>query len=214
MPWEKQGDEIVHSDGRRHRLLPFEGWHLAPTRVAYKMGESHVRFTDFAILLHNVRMGEGVICSMRRLLDGTGPLVTHKKGASAEAENLLEELRKKEFPKRPSRLACHFLGLEKEVAEYWLHHMFGGHRLLTRCYIVEDHGPIHLGDAGLYEKLENNPANVDLARRYWAERFEPKTIHERRRAEVLSDNGLYFPDWQDFPVLDEQALRLWQAEHL
>lgn len=207
--WTDVDDSIVCSDGKRLKLLSHEFWYLAPSRATFSADERNVGPLDFSILLHNAFIGNGLVVPMRLLL-GELPLSTEKRGAAAEAEELLEKVRAREYPNRPSRMRCHYLNFDKPIAEQRVNTMFRKVRLLTRCFIAGE-GPVHLADVGIYERLEGRP-HIDLARKYW-EPFLPKTEEEVSRVEVLVDTALYFPDWRSFPTLSDDVLIAWQAQY-
>jgi hypothetical protein len=74
-------------------------------------------------------------------------------------------------------------------------------------------GRYHFANVDIYEKLEGRPNDVALAREYWTT-FNPTTPEERANLEVLADSALYFPEWREFPKLDEAELIAWAAGEL
>jgi hypothetical protein len=193
-----------------YNLSPEVYWYLSPTRVTHVPGEAKGRPLDFAMVLNNASWHEGVVDSMDVLMAGIEPK-TLKGGAAAEAEDLLEKVRQDRFPHLPSRLRCFFLSADKSAAEKRANTMFGGSRQLVRCKLILGGERIHRADADIYERLEGWP-NETLAARYW-ETFQPTTLEESHRLEILAGCGLYFPEWRDFPKIDKNDLMAWQAEN-
>jgi hypothetical protein len=209
--WRQNGYKLIGTGGEELDLWPHEFWCLAPTRVTYEPGERSVKPLEFAVLLRNAVKGEGVVTSMDVLLEGVEP-TTLKGGAAADAEGLLERVRQQSYPSLPSRLRCHFLNYDKSVAEHRLHAMFRRPRRLVRCLLIRNGGRYHFADVGRYESLEGRPDDEALAHQYWTT-FAPQTTQERERLEVLADSALYFPDWKEFPILDDGVLIRWSLDN-
>lgn len=210
MNWTLEENAIRSSDGKTLQLYPHEFWYLAPERISFSPSERNVKATDFALLMHNAVVGHGLVISMEVLLDGIESK-TEKGGAAGEAERLLESTRSREFQSLPSRLRCHFLNFHRTTAEQRMHSMFRRPRSLVRCRLAGT-GTMHFADVGLYEQLEGRPDDAGLARRYW-QTFEPKTVAEAARLEVLANAALYFPDWREFPKVSDEVLLEWQSHH-
>lgn len=198
---------ITSSDGTLLELYPHEYWYLAPSRTDFEPGDS-VRPLDWASVLHNARIGQGVVMALDDLLAGIEP-ATLKGGAAKEAELLLEKIRRERFPEKPSRLRSFFLNYSKHVAELREKTMFRGHRRLVRCHVVLNSAKFHHADVEIYDKLTGCPDDENLAASYWEE-FRPVTEAEFERLEVIADSMLYFPDWKDFPLLKFSAIVEWQ----
>ncbi|NMG04803.1 hypothetical protein [Azoarcus taiwanensis] len=211
MPWTQRNDKLIGTNGEILDLWPQEFWYLAPARVTYTPGEGVVRPLEFAVLLHNAVKGEGLVTSLDVLLSGIEPS-TEKRGAAAEAEALLEETRQSVNPALPSRLRSYFLNYDRAVAERRSATMFRDSRRLVRCYLIRNGGRYHFADVDVYERLEGRPDDRVLAAKYW-ELFQPKTEDELHRLEVLADSALYFPDWQEFPTLDDRVLMRWSLDN-
>ena len=94
--WTISGDSIVSNEGKKLGLFPHEFWYLAPCRTTFSPEEQNVSFSDFAVVLHNAVVGNGLVVSMQTLLMDL-PLSTVKRGVAAEAEALLEEIRLREY---------------------------------------------------------------------------------------------------------------------
>jgi hypothetical protein len=208
------GDQ-VHSltahDGNVYSLYPHVFWYLAPARTDYRASDRNVGPLDFALLLHNAVMGQGVVPSMDVLLSGTSQ-DTPRTGTAREAELTLERVRAAEFAALPSRMRCHFLSYCEQVARRRQDTMFRSPpRRLVRCQLLGA-GRAHFADVDLYERLQGQPADEALALRYW-EGFTPSTVEEFERLEVLTSTALYFPDWATFPTVDTASLVDWQAHH-
>jgi hypothetical protein len=200
---------VTAYDGNVYALYPHVFWYLAPDRTQYQVGEAGVRPLDFALMLHNAALGQGVVPSMEVLLAGITP-DTLRTGAAREAELTLERIRATEFPSRPSRFRCHFLSYCEEVAVRRQQTMFRTPaRRLARCQLLGA-GQVHFADVELCERLQGQPDDEGLARRYWAQ-FAPTSMAEFERLEVLTSTALYFPDWASFPTLDVASLVAWQG---
>jgi hypothetical protein len=202
-------NKLISADGQGLDIFPHEYWYLAPSRTNYKQGE-RVSPLDFAFVLHNASIGQGKVISPENILDGIEPQPT-KRGVAAEAELLLEKVRKDKYPHLPSRLRSYFLNNDRAQAELRAIDMFRGNRTLVRCYIING-GRYHYADVSIYEQLEGRPDDIDLANKYW-QTFKPSTPEEFSRLEVLADSSLYFPDWQTFPRLDFKVLTKWNVEN-
>lgn len=211
MKWSKTGNQLIGSKGEVHELWPHEFWYVAPARTVYTPGERIVNPLEFAITLYNARNGEGVACGLDQLLEGIEP-TSLKNGVAADAEKKLEAVRQANFPSRPSRLRSYFLNYDKCVAEQRSKFMFRGERMIVRCYLLLSSGRYHFGDIDAYERLEGRPDDDALANKYW-ETFSPATEADRTRLEVVADSALYFPDWQEFPTLDQNSLVSWMNDN-
>lgn len=64
----------------------------------------------------------------------------------------------------------------------------------------------------MFEDLTRSPDDRNLAERYW-QTFQPRTIEEGYRLEVLADSALHFPDWEEFPEVREESLAVWNDTH-
>lgn len=201
-------DSVVH-DGKRFPVHPHTFWYLAPSRVDYLPSEPGVRPLDFALLLHNAIIGRGVVVPMDVLLQDL-PASTNRAGVTHEVEMTLERVRCLEYPQLPSRLRCHFLNYDRDVAEFRQQAMFRMQRRLCRCHLVGG-GSIHTADVDIFDRLQGRPDDEALARRYWHP-FLPSSEAERFRLEVLTSSALYFPDWESFPRLRDDALLAWQRD--
>lgn len=205
--WTIDGAILKGSDGTSFAISPHEYWILAPARVTWEQHETWVKATDFAMLLHNAIVGRGLVVSMEVLLDGIHP-ATHKRGASADAELLLEQVRAEEFPGKPSRLRSHFLNFSRATAERRRSDMFRGSRYLARCRLIGA-GTYHSADVRIYESLEGRPDDKELARRYW-QPYVPEG-NDDQHLEILVSCALFFPDWRDFPLVPDPVLLAWQV---
>lgn len=195
----------------RLELSPDEYWHFAPIRNSYALDEDWVRPLDFGMLLHNAAIGEGYLKSLDVLLAGLRPR-SLKKGPGLDAEDLLEEVRRGEFPDRPSRLRSYFLNQNKPLAELRQQTLKRQPMRVVRCHLIMQFCKIHFADMGIYEKLDGGALKPEIARQYWAE-FVPKNPDEESRLEVLVEGDLYFPDWQSFELIDKNSLGLWNEIH-
>lgn len=201
-----QNPTITSSNGTQLELFLHEYWYLAPCRTEFEPGEN-VRPLDWAMVLHNARIGKGVVTALDDLLSGITPS-TLKSGAGKEAELLLEKIRIERFPEKPSRLRSYFLNYSRHVAEQREKIMFRGNRKLVRCHVVLNSAKFHHGDVEIFDKLTGRPDDENLAASYW-DNFEPVTNAEFDRLEVIADSMLFFPDWEDFPVLNPDTLVAW-----
>ena len=211
MSWTLENNKLIGIDGKTFDVLPHALWYLAPARVTYSRGEGVVRPLDFAVVLHNAVMGKGLVTSLNTLLSDLGDPTTEKRGAAAEAELLLESTRRTSYPARPSRLRSYFLNFDRAIAEKRANTMFRGNRCLVQCHLVLNGGTYHFADVDVYERLEGQPDNQKLAHKYWEE-FQPTREEEFQRLEILADSALYFPDWRDFPILEDQHLLAWSLD--
>ncbi len=190
--WKIDGESLLGSNGKVLDLWPQPFWYAASARTTYQCGEGRVRPLEFALTLHNVSIGHGLVASLDVLLSGL-KLTSNKGGVAADAERLLEDVRANEFPEKPSRLSAYFLNHDRDLAEYRAVAMFRDARQIVFCYLVRNGGRHHFADVGLYEQLEGRPDDRVLAGRYWAE-FVPSDPQQYRRLEVLADSALYFPE--------------------
>ena len=209
--WTQEDSKLIGTNGEVHEVWPQQYWYLAPSRTTYAYGEGRVRPLEFAFVLHNAYIGQGLVCSLDVLLAGIDPQPM-KGGAAAEAELLLEAVRSCEFPLKPSRLRSYFLNYDRSIAEHRAKHMFRDKREIARCLLVRSGSAYHFADVGLYEQLEGRPDDEALARRYWQD-FVPREAVEYLRLEVLADSALYFPDWKTFQRLDDISLTHWMLDN-
>ena len=211
MSWEIQGNKLVGTADAQYELHPQEFWYVVPTRTHYSRNDRQkVRPLEFAFVLHSARISCGLVISAAQMKHGMKPK-TLKGGVAAEAEDLLESVRRTHFPTFPSRLECYFLNQDREVAEYRMRDTLRGNNTLVRCRIVLNGATLHFADSRVYERLEGSPDNT-VAMAYWR-RFDPKTDEERRNLEILADAQLFFPDWRTFPTLSVESLLEWQQDN-
>jgi hypothetical protein len=202
---------LIGSNGERFELSAHEYWCFAPTRISYAPDDGLVKPLDFGVLFHNAAIGEGYVNGLDVLLADLKPS-SLKKGAGLDAENLLEEIRRKEFPNQPSRLRSYFLNQNKWLAEQRQQTLKRQPTRVARCYLIKQFCKVHFADMGIYEKLDGGALKPEIARQYWTE-FVPKNHNEELRLEVLVEGDLYFPDWQSFELVDQNSLGLWNEVH-
>ena len=211
MSWTKEKDKLVGFNGTVYEIIPEPFWYVVPARIDYSAEERLPRPLDFAMVMHNASLAEGLLSSPTVMAHGL-PKKTLKGGAAAEAEYLLEKIREEKFPNLPSRLQCYYLNASREAAEHRMNDSLRGKKRLVECYMVRHQGStIHLADSEIYERLEGRPDDAQLALTYW-NTFLPVNENESFRLEILLDSSLYFPEWQSFPRIDQQTLIRWQKE--
>jgi hypothetical protein len=213
MTWEMRGNALVGSNNEQYDLSD-EYWYVVPARIDYSRAKrERVRALEFAFVLHNARMARGLLISQENLAKGMDsdpkPM---KRGAAADAEILLEKVRRENFPTRPSRLRCYFLNADRQTAEHRMHDILRGNKALVRCHAVLKGARFHHANCDLYERLEGRPEDTQLAVRYW-ETFNPATAEEANKLEILADSALFFPDWQTFPTISHQSLFEWSLDN-
>lgn len=150
------------------------------------------------ILLHNVRLGEGICWTVSMITEQPGmqdavtpySLLRH----DTSKEQRFEAIRKQHFPDHPSRDKALFLFVSKDDAQRGLRDWFPGEaRQAVEARIVAG-SRWHQADA---RWLERPPAEWDnSARSYWA-----GEITADPRLEVVIHGGLYFPEWRTFGLL-------------
>lgn len=212
MSWEMHGNKLIGFANKQYTVFPREFWYVVPARTHYSPYDGQkVRPLDFALVLTNASLGEGLLSSPTTMGHGMG-LKSMKGGAAAEAEDLLELTRLEHYPAQPSRLRCYFLNLDKEVAEHRMRDTLRGNKTLVRCFMVLNGAKVHFADTRIYERLEGRPDDIALAVRYW-ETFEPKTESDGKSIEMVADCALYFPDWKTFPQSSDESLIQWQQDN-
>lgn len=211
MRWTQIEKLLIGSNGERFELSAHEYWYFAPIRNSYALGDGLVKPLDFGVVLHNASVGEGYVNGLDILLADLKPR-SLKRGVGLDAENLLEEVRREEFPNRPSRLRSYFLNQNKQLAEQRQQNLKRQPSRVVRCSLIKQFCKVHFADMGIYEKLDGGALKPEVARQYWME-FVPKTPDEELRLEILVEGDLYFPDWQSFDVIDQNALGLWNDMH-
>jgi len=213
MPWQLNGTTLSDENGTQYTVLPHEFWYVVPARTAYSADEGkRVRPLEFAFVLHNASIAEGLLISPTSMTGGPKFRPT-KGGAAGEAENLLEAIRQEEYHDKPSRFNSYFLNSTRELAEHRARDFLRGDKLIVRCLIIMNGARVHFADIDLYERLEGRPDDRELATRYWTN-FIAKTEDEYRRQEILAESALYFPDWLTFPKLPLEDLRQWSKHNL
>ena len=84
-------------------------------------------------------------------------------------ELALEEVRKKNYPKDPSRLASLYVSQTLEEAEKWYKIFIDLKRPTYAIVKVEVDGQIYIGDSwNCFEGTINQENNLKLAKRYWS----------------------------------------------
>src|SRR4051812_5563375 len=118
MNWEIRDDKLIQTGNAQYDLRPHEFWYVLPARSHYSSEEGkRVRPLEFAFVLHNAHLAKGLLISPSAFAKSVGFVPRSlKNGSAAEAETILELVRKEHFPDRPSRLSCHFLNANKSVA--------------------------------------------------------------------------------------------------
>ncbi len=197
---------LITDDGQEHKLFPHEYWTLCPTRTFWAPNDGPIKPRDFGMLRNNALSSNGLVLAHEDLTSGIG-LSTQKEGSAREAELLLEKIRKENFPHLPSRLRCHFLNYDKETAQHRAEDWGWQRRSLERCYLVLSSGYFHYADVSIFEKLANGESEqkLELANEYW-KTFQPSSVDEFKRLEVLANSCLYFPDWNEFIQIDRESL--------
>ena len=200
--WEKH---LVLRDGTEFPFHPHEYWTLAPSRSTWEAGDGRVGPLDFAFMLHNARMGMGVMPPLQ-VLAAHFEARTLKSGNPAVAERLIEARRLAMFPEKPSRLRSYFLNTHRDVAEKRADLWDWTDRTLVRCHLLTTTGSLHNGLVSRFEAVVGDPTSRDLADRYWQEEVRIVSADNKHDVEVLADCGLYFPDWETFDGLDADGL--------
>jgi hypothetical protein len=182
-------------------------WYAAPSVVS--PSSLHQKPFSLAIALHNAKTAEGRLTPLGAMLHSANAQPeTHKSGTSKDAEELLEETRKRVNSNAPSRLACFFVSSTKDIA-IKRHHEIRGQREIVACKIMLD-GTLHVGDIRLYDDLCNR-LDEEKAKQYWQPfQFETNKVPEEH-LEILVGASLYFPEWQTFPTLNVNELTAWEA---
>lgn len=201
--------KVTDTQGNEHQLCEHEYWYLSPNRTSYEPEEGYINPYSFGMVLHNANNGQGIHPAMEDLLNGI-KVTVQKAGNAGEAERLIEEARLKINPNLPSRLRCFYLNYDKEVALARIKAWGFTERELVRCYSIRSNAFYHHADVRRFEALAADLSQLQLAEQYW-ETFDPQTPEERQYLEVLVNGCLYFPDWQSFPRIDENALIKWQT---
>lgn len=212
MAWTLNETELTNGKGLTYQVLPHEFWYVVPARTSYSEAEGRVRPTEFAFVMHNARVAQGLLISPSRLTGGAR-LRPAKRGAGGEAEELLEAIRKEHFPEKPSRFNAYFLNFTEELARQRSKDVLRGNKQVVRCLVVMNGARVHFADMERYERLEGRPDDRNLALTYW-DTFTPESDLESSRLEVVADAALYFPDWESFPTLPFEDLIAWQNLHV
>ena len=148
-----------------------------------------------SILLHNVRLSKGWLPSVSLIAKGdlkNAVTPYAMVNANSEKERLWEEVRKKQFTDRPSRIKAFFAFVSKEDAERAMPEWFPGeNKVPVECSVVEG-SSVHVADARYLDHDE--PHWRDAATRYWqGDRTEDP------RLEAVIDGLVYFPKWEQEP---------------
>ncbi|MUL16339.1 hypothetical protein [Aliivibrio fischeri] len=199
---------VIDTKGNEYELWDHEYWYLSPNRTSYHPAEGAINPYSFGMVLHNANCGQGIHVAMENLLDGI-EVTVQKVGGAGEAERLIEEARLRINPQLPSRLRCFYLNHDKYVALARIQAWGFTERELVRCYSIRSSAFYHYADVRLFEVLAKDPTQVHLAEQYW-DTFNPQDPKERQFLEVLVNGALYFPDWKQFPRIDENELIKWQ----
>lgn len=172
----------------------------------------HLRLGDYYhltkpkdILLWNARIGQGVVHTISAIADTKGLQYAatpyYILNAQPKKENKWEEVRRTEFPDKPTRLKALFLFDDLDAARTARNIWFpneGRHILKTR---VVSYAALHRADAAWLETCEH--AWISSARSYWSGRMTGAP-----RAEVIVYGSVYFPGWREalFDQLPEPSL--------
>jgi len=213
MSWEIQGNILVDIAQGSYEINSHEFWYVVPARTHYQaLDGKKVRPLEFAFVLHNAHLGKGLLPSPTTILEGMEP-DTQKGGVGRNTEIFLEDVRTELFQEHPSRLRCYFLNLDKDIATRRMNDILRGNKKLVRCFIVSNNTKIHFADNRIYEQLENNPDDKNLAIRYW-QTFDYQKNNSSHNLEILVDGPLYFPDWETFPTISQDTMMSWQVDNM
>ena len=204
------GDLLRDQHGACYIVHAHEYWGLLPDRTTWLPSERLVQEHDFALLMREAVLGEGLVASMDILLEERDPRARNRQ-AVADAEAILERVRLDEYPDRPSRLKCHFLSPDQASLEERRTYFFRVPRKAVRCRLVGD-GGVHYADIRALHQIEARPGDLTSVRKYW-QTFTPASESDQQSLEILTERALYFPDWQTFPTLRDEVLEAWRLTH-
>ena len=204
------GNLLRDQHGECFIVHPHVYWGLVPDRTTWLPSENYVQEHDFALMMREAALGEGLVSSLDILIEERDPRARNRQ-AVAEAEVILERIRLDEFPERPSRLKCHFLSADEAALEQRRSFFFRVPRKTVRCRLVGE-GPVHFADTRMLHQVEARPSDLASVRKYWAT-FTPADDSDRLYLEVLTERALYFPDWATFPTMRDQVLEAWRLTH-
>ena len=192
---------LTDKDERIHQLYPKEFWYMAPKGTQDKVNNS---YTELPMLLHNAHTNNGIVPAMTDLLKGIKIKTYRKKEEANTVETVFEETRFNYYPRRPSRLCCHFLSLSKEIAENrlkeWKKELKDNY-IIVKCYLILSSGIFHFADITKYEEaIYNADVIKEYAHSYW-KGFSCASDLDKK-IELLADSALYFPDWENFPKIE------------
>jgi hypothetical protein len=207
--WDRK---VVVRDGTDFPFDPREYWILAPAATTWDEECGMVHPLDFGFMLHNARIGKGILPPLATLTDHFTSR-SLKVDDALLAEELIEKRRVAEFPEKPSRLDSYFLNTHREVAERRAASWSWQNRKLVRCHLLTTTGTLHCGLVSNYEAVKANPTSEELADLYWEQSPAIVTEDNKHDVELLADCGLYFPDWADFDLLDTPSLVAAQSKY-
>ena len=184
---------------------PREYWILAPSIVNWKEGDGWISPLEFGYMLHNAKIGQGILPPLATLTEHFTPR-SLKQGDALAAEELIEERRVASHPEKPSRLNSYFLNTHREVAERRAETWGWQQRKLVRCHLLTTTGSLHVARVSNFEELARDPVLTHLADHYWEQSPGPITDQNKHDVEILADCGLYFPDWSGFELLDNPSI--------
>ncbi len=196
---------IVVREGVRFPMDHHEYWIAVPSRSDWQVGDGPVGPLDFGFMLHNARIGEGVLPPLAKLSEHFESRSLKGEGA-LQAEQLLEARRKANYPDKPSRVSSYYLNSHRDVAEDRVAAWAWQDRRIVRCHLLTTTGTLHGALVSNFEALVADPTSEPLADRYWSEVVNEITEANRHDVEILADCGLYFPDWESFELIDRQSL--------
>jgi len=146
---------------------------------------------SLGMIQHNAKLGQGVVLAVTKMPGGKN----FRHGRRPQVESKFEEIRKKNYPDRPSRTECFYMSLTQELAEQRKAIWGSKDREIFRCRIIPAQAKILAADMTFYNNFEDTE-NEELIHNYWN-----GVIKDESEIEILFDGSLYFPDWQSFETI-------------
>ena len=154
------------------------------------------------IFYNNLKVGKGLIVAISKAIESEPQLRNAQSGYSLfhlnkEKENVFEEIRKADFPEKPSRMKALFVFESQKDAERAQMKWFANEDRKIHLAWIRKGAKIHVGDSN-WLNCEQNRWQKN-AERYWKEEKSTDPF-----IELVVHGYLYFPDWERITSAQEK----------
>lgn len=138
------------------------------------------------------------VMACKKILDGDKPIDNFSKLINSNLEYwtvrtlrelALEKVRKKKYPKYPSRMSCLYTSKSLSDAEMWANSFINSGRKVYQIVKLRTDGKVFDGDAyNVFDGTDNSEENERNADYYWSNK--PNILGKERLVETLIDGNI------------------------